>query len=462
MDVPECPGCRERDARIADLDARVLKLEAIIRDLQDKLKPPPGPRPATPHPPAPAKKPTGKKPGGQPGHPPLMKSLVKPERVNRVVPYVPETCSKCQEPLPQMAGATDPEPKRHQVAELPPMAAVVTEHQAHGRTCPCCGEVTWATIPAAVRAHSVGPTLTGFIGVLSGVHGMGKRGIEELIEQTFDVPIALGTIANREQELSAALASSHEEVRRAVADAPVKHVDETGWNQAGKKRWLWTVAIPSMVYFLIHPRRNLDALKRAAGERLGGILCSDRWCVYDEWPGGQRQVCWAHVKRNWESQVERGGAAKRVGEAWLELHDQVFALWHRFRDQALSRRELGDATGPLMLAMLEVLESGQRSRDRVLVRFCTRLRTVYHDLWTFVVVDNVEPTNNRAERVLRRAVLWRRRSFGCHSADGCRFAERILTVVQTLREQKRSVLKFLTDAITAHRMGTAAPRLQLG
>lgn len=462
MDAPECPGCRDRDARIADLDARVLKLEAIIRDLQEKLKPPPGPRPVTPQPPAPAKKPTGKKPGAQPGHPPLMKSLVKPERVNRVVPYVPESCSKCNAALPPAAGATDPEPKRHQVAELPPMAAVVTEHQAHGRTCPCCGETTWAVVPAAVRAHSVGPTLTGFIGVLSGVHGMSKRGIEELIEQTFDVSIALGTIANREQELSAALASAHDEVRRVVADAAVKHVDETGWKQAGKKRWLWVVAVPSMVYFLIHPRRNLDALKRVAGEKLGGILCSDRWCVYDEWPNGKRQVCWAHLKRNWESQAERGGAAKRVGEAWLELHGQVFALWHRFREQALSRRELGDAMAPLMLAMLAVLESGQRSRDRVLVRFCTRLRAVYHDLWTFVVEEHVEPTNNRAERVLRRAVLWRRRSFGCHSADGCRFAERILTVVQTLREQKRSVLRFLADAITAHRAGTQVPRLQFG
>lgn len=462
MDGPECPGCRKRDVRIVELEARVLKLEGQIRDLQDKLKPPPPPRTLTSQPPAPAKKPTGKKPGAQPGHPPQMKALAPPERVNHVVPYIPEACSKCSTALPSEAGATDPEPKRHQVAELPPMAAVVTEHQAHGRTCPCCGEVTWATIPADVRAHSVGPTLTAYIGVLSGVHGMSKRGIEELIEQTLDVSIALGTIANREQELSAALAAAHEEVRQAVADAPVKHVDETGWKQAGKKRWLWVVAIPSAVYFLIHPRRNLEALKRAAGEKLGGLLCSDRWCVYDEWPDGKRQVCWAHVKRNWEKQVERGGAAKRVGEAWLALHAEVFALWHRFRENGISREELGDAMAPLTLAMLGVLDAGERSRDRKLVRFCTRLRAVYRDLWTFVVTADVEPTNNRAERVLRRAVLWRRRSFGCHSTEGCRFVERILTVVQTLREQKRSVLRFLADVIAAHRASTPTPRLQLG
>jgi transposase len=461
MDVPECPGCRERDARISELEARVLQLEAQVRDLLDKLKPP-TPRVVTPPPPAPAKKPTGKKPGGQPGHPPLMKVLVPPERVQHFVKYVPERCAKCAAPLPTEARAHDPEPKRHQVAELPPVLVEITEHQGHGRTCPCCGAVTWATIPADVRSYSVGAKLTGFMGLLAGVHGVSKRGIEELVEQAFDVSIALGTVSNREQELSAALAPAHAEARQAIAAAAVKHVDETGWKEAGKKRWLWVAALPSVVYFLIHPCRNLSALQRLVGEQFHGILCSDRWCVYDEWPSGMRQLCWAHLKRNWEKQAERGGAAQRLGAAWLELQSQVFELWHRFRDQTYTRPELGDRMAPLMLAMLTILESGRRSRDRVLARFCARLAEVFPDLWTFVVTEGVEPTNNHAERVLRRAVLWRRRSFGCHSAEGCRFVERILTVVQTLRQQKRSVLPFLTETIQAHRAGTTAPRLVMG
>ena len=225
---------------------------------------------------------------------------------------------------------------------------------------------------------------------------------------------------------------------------------------------MWVAAIPSVVYFVIHPCRNLSALKRLVGETFHGILCSDRWCVYDEWPRGMRQLCWAHLKRNWEKQVERGGAAKRMGEAWLEVQSQVFELWHRFRDKKCTRHELGDQMAPMMLAIMGILESGRRSRDRVLVRFCERLTEVSVDLWTFVVEEGVEPTNNHAERVLRRAVLWRRRSFGCHSADGCRFVERILTVVQTLRQQKRSVLAFLSEAIKAHRAGTEPPRLIMG
>lgn len=458
MDVSECPGCRALLARNAELEARVLALEGQVRDLLDKLKPPQPPRPLTAQPPAPAKKPTGKKPGGQPGHPPHLKVLVPVERVHEVVTYIPQRCRKCDKPLPAKAGPKDPEPTRHQLAELPPVAAEITEYQGHARTCPCCGEVTWATIPAEIRAHSLGSRLTAALLYFVGVHGVSKRGVEEIAEQLFEVPIALGTVANREQELSLALVPAHEEARAAIAAAPIKHADETGWKEAGKKRWLWVAATASVVYFAIHARRNLGALKRLVGKSLSGILCSDRWCVYDDWPG-QRQLCWAHIKRNWEKKIEGGGAAKRVGEAWLEVQWRVFELWHLFRDKGCTRQSLDERMVPLYIELWQVLASGQRSRDRTLVRFCQRLADRYVHLWTFVLVEGVEPTNNHAERVQRRAVLWRRRSFGCHSAEGCRFVERILTVVQTLRLQQRSVLEFLSTTIAAHRAGMQAPRL---
>ena len=183
------------EARNAELEARVLALEGQVRDLLDRLKPPPPPRTMTAIPPAPAKKPTGRKPGGQSGHPPHLKSLVPPERVNTVQTYVPEQCGRCRTALPKTAGPNDPEPTRFQVAELPVLAAHITEHQGHARICPCCGEVTRESIPAEVRAHSVGSRLTGTLSYLVGVHGISKRGVEEIAATLFDAPIALGTVA---------------------------------------------------------------------------------------------------------------------------------------------------------------------------------------------------------------------------------------------------------------------------
>ncbi len=458
MGVGECPGCRAAQARIAELEARVLELEGQLRDLLDRLKPP-TPRPAPELPAAPAKKPTGRQPGAQDGHPPHLKQRLPPERVNHVVTFVPRRCRHCDARLPQRAGPDDPPPTWHQVAELPPLAAEVTEYQGHYRTCPGCGEVNHAAIPGDIRAHSVGSRLSATLSYLAGRHGLSKRGLEEVAAAVFDAPVALGTVANLEAEMSAALAGAHREALDAVAAAAVKHVDETGWKERGRKRWLWVAATGTLAAFIISPWRNLKALARLLGSDFVGVLCSDRWRAYDEWPLMQRQVCWAHLKRNWETLVERGGKAKATGRACLDVHRRVFELWHLYRGGGLSYRQLDDAMAPLMLALQEVLVTGGRSRDRKLARHCARVLEVAPALWAFLVCAGVEPTNNRAERVLRPAVLWRRRSFGCRSADGCRFVERLLTVVQSLRLQQRSVLAFLHETLCAHRSGTQTPRL---
>jgi transposase len=342
---------------------------------------------------------------------------------------------------------------------LPNLAAHITEYQGHARTCPCCGKVTHATIPAEIRAHSVGPNLTGVLSYFAGCHGVSKRGVEEISDHVFDAAIALGTVANLEQEVSAALAPAYEAARAAVQQAPVKHLDETGWKQAGKKRWLWVAATGAVAFFMIHTRRNKVALCKLLGDTLAGILCSDRWAAYDAWVLLRRQLCWAHLKRNWDKLLERGAAAKRIAQPCLSVQQRVFELWHLFRGGGCTRAKLKERMAPLILELLAALQSGMRCRDRKTQRFCARLVDRYPALWTFVVVDGVEPTNNHAERVQRRAVLWRRRSFGCHSAQGCRFVERILTVVQTLRLQKRSVVPFLREAITAHRAGQPSPSL---
>jgi transposase len=465
MELPECAGCRERDNRIAQLEARVLELEATVRDLNDHLKklthPPKPPAAAPKLPPGPAKKPSGRKRGGQKGHPPHLKKRLPPEQITEVIPFVPKRCQRCEAHLPKEAGPHDPEPSWHQVAELPEMAARITEYQGHYRTCPCCGEVAHASIPAEIQAHSFGPRFTATLSYMAGSLGQSKRNIEEFSEVVFAVPIALGTIANLEQEMSAALAAAHQEALKVVEEAPIKHADETGWKQNGKKRWLWVGATTSIVAFIISPWRNVVALKRLLGEKLQGILCSDRWTVYDVWEPIRRQLCWAHLKRNWEKKAERGGTAQKLAKAWLEVQKQVFELWHLFRGGGLTRRQLGDQMGPWMLKVTEILQCGSRSRNRKLARFCQRLMKVQTSLWTFVVEEGVEPTNNHAERVQRRAVLWRKRSFGCHSLAGCRFVERILTVVQTLRLQGRSTLGFLEESIRAHRTGKKAPQLIL-
>ena len=466
MSRPSCPGCRQRDEAIAALQQRVAAQEARILDLEARLGQnssnssiPPSADPL--HAPKPVvKKKSQRQPGGQRGHPPRLKVLLPPERVQEVIPFVPQQCTHCNAALPAEAGAHDPEPTRFQVIELPPVVALVTEYQGHARTCPRCHEVIRAVIPAALRAHSVGPRLTATLAYFTGCQGISKRAVEEIADHVFAAPVALGTIANLEQEVSAALAAPHAEALAAVRGAAVKHADETSWKLRGKLRWLWAAATAGVAAFVIHARRSAAGLTALLGTAIQGILCSDRWGVYNCVPASRRQVCWAHLKRDFRKIVERGGPCAFVGRRGLQIVKKVFAAWHAFREGQSTRAQREATLEPVQNRMNRLLlEGALLGADAPVVRFCENVLALEPALWTFARIDGVEPTNNFIERLLRRAVLWRKRSFGCWSEAGCRFVERILTVVQTRRLQDQKVLDYLHDALRAHRAGQPCLKL---
>ena len=303
MDEPVCPGCQRRDAEIAELKRRLAAIEARLNTNAGNSSTPPSANPVGAKPPV-VKKKSKLKRGGQPGHPPHLKQLLPPDRVTRTEAIVPPKCDDCGSALAQTAGPDDPEPTRFQIVELPPITVEVIEYQAHGRTCRRCGHLTQATIPAEIRAHSVGPRLTGTLSYFSGCHGVSKRGVEEIAENVFGAPIALGTVANLEREVTAALEPSHREALGVVRRAEVKYADETSWKLWGKLCWLWAAATTGVAVFVIHARRSGLGLKALLGKTIDGIVHSDRWHVYLQVPEDRRQLCWAHLKRgNRSSQV---------------------------------------------------------------------------------------------------------------------------------------------------------------
>jgi transposase len=467
MEAVRCTGCEQRDADLArlreqlvaqaaELTALRTRVDALSKQLP-KRPPEPPPKPATYSTPTEAAKPK-RKPGGQPGHPPHLKQLLPPERVQRVVPVLPATCRHCQHELPSQAQASDPAPKRYQVADLPPQLVEITEYQVHERKCGHCGKITRAELPAEARL-SVRPRLAAFFAYLVGRQHVSKRGVEELSEEVLGASISLGTVANLDQEMSAALAPAHAEALKAVREAPVKHLDETGWKQAGAKRWLWVAATSQVAVFLIHQLRNVTVLHLLVGVKMIGVLVSDRLHAYGHVPLKQRQLCWAHVKRNFEKLLDWGGKARELGDALLKIEKKVFELWQLFRGGGWTQEELARRMLPCQFDMERELARGRRSRNRRVKGFCTRLGAVQSALWTFATHPGVEPTNNHAERLQRPAVIWRKCCYGCSSAAGCDFVARLLTVVHTLRLQKRPVLDFLAQALQAHRAHQTPPSL---
>jgi transposase len=261
------------------------------------------------------------------------------------------------------------------------------------------------------------------------------------------------------QTASNALAPVYAEVQQAIQGQAVANVDETPWREQRRTRYLW-VAVTLVATLFQVGRRSRAALEQMLGTAFGGIVGSDRYKAYAHLPVAQRQICWAHLQRDWQFYRERAGPVGDWGEAAMAQITLLFAQWQRFRTGEVDRAGLQQALAPIRAELRALVERGRDELPWEKARgFCRDLLWVWPALWTFVAVEGVEPTNNAAERALRPAVLWRKGCYGTDSVDGSRFVERILTVATSCQQQQRQVLPFLADAVRAHWAGLPAPTL---
>jgi transposase len=312
--------------------------------------------------------------------------------------------------------------------------------------------------PPAPDTGMAGPRFQAIVAYLTGQAHLSKRQIEEVLEDLLGVALSLGTITAIEKNVSEALAAPVEEAHQYVQEQPVVHSDETGWRENRKRAWLWAAVTPWVTLFLVHVSRGAVAARALLGG-FSGYLITDRWNAYNGWAVRRRQLCWAHLIRDFRGFTERGPNAAQIGEALLVQTEKMFALWHRVRDGTLKRSSLRAYMSPIRRKVENLLDRGTRCGESKTEGMCEQMLKLAPALWTFVRIMGVEPTNNAAERAVRPAVLYRKGCFGTHSADGSRFVERLLTVVMTLRQQKRNVFDYLTRACTAALHRRKAPSL---
>lgn len=438
---------------VATLQKRVAELEERVNQTSRNSSKPPSSDPPNA---APRSKPvSGRKAGGQPGHSGQGRPLRPVESVNRVVPLRPERCGECG----TLLLGEDPDPVRRQVTELPRIEPVVTEYQQHTLTCLVCRASTTAPWPADLPAGCCGPRLEATVGYVTGRLGLSQRDTVELLTTLCHTDLSLGSIPAVEARVSAALEKPVAEAVEYVQTQPTNNVDETSWPLGPRRGWLWTNVTALVTVFFLLTSRSAEAARQVIGNLTDKIVGSDRYSAYTWMAVCFRQVCWAHLKRDFQALVERGGESQRIGEALLAQAEQLFSLWHRVREGSLSRADFQTQVQALRQAVGELVREGVQVAHSKTAATCAKILQVETALWTFVEQAGVEPTNNAAERALRRAVIWRRRSFGTHSDNGARFVERILTVVTTLRQQHRDVLDYLTEACTAANAKHVAPSL---
>lgn len=462
---------------VEKLKQRVESLEQENRYLREQLK---GNSSNTSKPPSsdsqgvkPEKKQnqSGKKRGGQKGHPGHRRQLIETEKCQKVIDYVPEECSKCATKLEGI----DPSPYRHQVVELPEVQPYVEEHRLHQLECKKCGERTRAKLPKEVAQSGYGVRVVAMAAILSGLYRMSERMVMSAFKDLFGIILALGTVNALRQEASIAIAQPVEQAAEYIKSMPVINADETSFKQGNSdennprnsKAWLWVAVTELVTVFRVTLSRGQLSAQILLGTVLTAIIITDRWNGYNCFPLNQRQLCWAHLKRDFTRISEREAKSGEIGKQLLKLQSELFTHWHKVRDKTLTRDGfilLADEIRAKVVTLLKSGASYQPKKDEktslaLTSRTCRELLKVEQAMWLFVRVEGVEPTNNAAERAIRPAVLWRKNSFGTQSLNGSEFVARIFTVVMTLRSQNKNILDFMVEACQAFRNGNSAPSL---
>lgn len=396
--------------------------------------------------------------GGQPGHEGHHRQMAPPERVDERIEHLPEACFGCGE---HFSGSEEQvgDPVIHQQWELPPIRPLIFEYALRRVRCPNCGRPQLADLPRGISPSAFGPKLAAHIAALAGVFRLSRAQVTGVVSEMFGIPISTGAVDSTLMRMSAVLADPWEQLREAVREAEVVHADETGWRLRGRQQWLWIAASSLAACYRIDPSRSQRAAKELLGADFGAIAITDRYCGYHWLDVLQQQLCWAHVVRQLVSLSERGGAPGRLGKKLLETAREIFAYHRHYLEGKKSLDWLRGKLSPTQERIHQLLTQGTRCRNKKTASFCAGLLGDWDALWTFCEVPGIPLTNNPAERALRHAVIMRKISLGSQSIQGNYWIERILSVRETCRLQKRSVLAYLTEAAVAGDNRKPAPSL---
>jgi transposase len=371
------------------------------------------------------------------------KPLYPPERVNHHIECGLDNCPHCGSIYIQWNGDCE----ILQQAELPEVKAIITEYELLKYTCLSCRGNSIASLPPEVPDSAFGPKLMGLLVTLTGVFHLAKREAVLLIKELYDVDIGIGSVSNIEERATKALDPIYQRIHCFVVESKFcKHFDETVWRDQGKRHYVWLGCCEHASYYMIDRHRSIEAFGRLFNANPDTISAvTDRYAVYSMFK--VHQYCLAHLIREFRSYAERDGPDQEIGKALESELKTACHIHKRYREGDITLEQRNRRLGHRKRKLEFYLEDGFANGSDDLSNLCDRLLEDQDKLWTFTRTPGMEPTNNLAERDLRKLVLWRRKSYGTRSTRGKRFVERVTTVAQTLKKQARNILSFIQEAI---------------
>lgn len=270
---------------------------------------------------------------------------------------------------------------------------------------------------------------------------MSKRTIQTFLKTLLGIDISLGSIPAMEKKVSQGLKPCFEALAKKVDESKVAYVDETGFREQAHTHYVWTATTKEEVLLRILPSRGLDSLNKIRPRNHKGITVTDRYQVYSY---SKHQYCLAHIYRDFKKFSERDGPDGEIGKRALFELSEIFSAC-----RLKCRKTMQSRVGYRKKRLKDILHDAMVDGSEKFSRFAERLVASYQKLFLFTRYQEVESTNNAAERTLRHIVLWRKTSYGTQSNEGSRFLERAVSIWMTLKKQKREALPFFHQAYLA-------------
>lgn len=291
-------------------------------------------------------------------------------------------------------------------------------------------------------------------------YGLSRREQQAFLAEHLQFNLSLGTVFNKQKIVNTAMQTPVAELLPIVKASGSVHADETSHNRDGERHWLWGLISQEAAFFDIHASRGKKIL-RAIMSDFKNILVSDRYAAYNIFDSSKRQICWAHLKRDFNKLSEKDNQIiARIGKELLQCQARLFAKWHEYKAKEITRDELLFSTKPIRQRVGELLEQGTYTDPKLkAVRFCKNLLENFNALWTFLEIDGVEPTNNHAERSLRHLVIWRKKYFCTRSDYGSEYVARSASINTTCKLQNKSSFNFMCALLQSYFSGASPPEL---
>jgi len=379
------------------------------------------------------------------GHKGITRFLFPKEKIDKIVECSNEKCPCCGSKSIKELSI----PEILQQIELPEAKAIITEYILKKYRCSNCKTKSFASLPKGVPNSAFGPKLIGLIATLTGVFHLAKREAIQLIKDLYGIDIGLGSIPNIEERVSNALDPLYHQIHDFILKSEyTKHFDETGWRDSANRNYAWITTCTKAAFYFIDKHRNREVFKKLIKkEDLKKMpVVTDRYAVYNI-IGKNHQYCFAHLIRDFKFYAERDGPDKKIGESLEEELRRVCKIHRSYKKGQISIFQRNRKINLSKKNIQFWLEYGDANGSEKLYNLCEKLLCNFDKLWVFLKVPDMDPTNNLAERDLRKLVIWRKKSYGTRSSRGKRFVERITTVSQTLRKNGKNVLKFIQNAI---------------